>query len=75
LLGTRLFNTANGYTRGDIYRTSALTLGEERIEGTNIAILDLKTMDDIDGLLGMNVLRQFHFQIDQSAGAMQIKRR
>jgi len=75
LLGTRLFNTANGYTRGDIYRASALTLGEERLEGTTLAVLDLRTMDDIDGLLGMNVLRQFHFQIDQSAGAMQIKRR
>jgi len=75
LLGTRLFNTANGYTRGDIYRASALTLGEERLEGTTVAVLDLRTMDDIDGLLGMNVLRQFHFEIDQSAGAMQIRRR
>ncbi len=75
LLGTRLFNTANGYTRGDIYRTSALTLGEERLEGVNIAVLDLRTMDDIDGLLGMNVLRQFHFEIDQSVAAMQISRR
>ena len=75
LLGTRLFNTANGYTRGDIYRASALTLGEERLENTTVAVLDLRTMDDIDGLLGMNVLRQFHFEIDQSAGAMQIRRR
>lgn len=75
LLGTRLFNTANGYTRGDIYRVSALTLGEERLEGANIAVLDLTTMDDIDGLLGMNVLRQFHFEIDQSIGAMKINRR
>jgi clan AA aspartic protease (TIGR02281 family) len=75
LLGTRLFNTANGYTRGDIYRASALTLGEARLEGANIAVLDLRTMDDIDGLLGMNVLRQFHFEIDQSAGVMLITRR
>ncbi|MEE4145521.1 MAG: retropepsin-like aspartic protease [Halieaceae bacterium] len=75
LLGTRLFNTANGYTRGDIYRASALTLGEERIEGASIAVLDLRTMDDIDGLLGMNVLRHFHFEIDQSAGVMKISRR
>ena len=75
LLGTLLFNTANGYTRGDIYRTSALTLGEERLEGINIAVLDLRTMEDIDGLLGMNVLRHFHFEIDQSISAMQISRR
>ena len=75
LLGTRLFNTANGYTRGDIYRASTLTLGGERLEGAQIAVLDLKTMDDIDGLLGMNVLREFHFEIDQSVGAMRITRR
>lgn len=75
LLGTRLFNTANGYTRGDIYRASALTLGDERLEDIDIAVLDLGTMDDIDGLLGMNVLRQFHFEIDQSVGAMHISRR
>lgn len=75
LLGTRLFNTANGYTRGEIYSAPALTLGEERLEDIAIAVLDFKTMDDIDGLLGMNVLRQFHFEIDQSAGAMHIKRR
>ena len=75
LLGTRLFNTANGYTRGDIYRTSALTLGDERLEDIAVAVLDFRTMDDIDGLLGMNVLRHFHFEIDQSAGAMHLKRR
>ena len=75
LLGTRLFNTANGFTRGDIYRASSLTLGDERIEGTDVAVLDFSTMDDIDGLLGMNVLRKFQFEIDQSVGAMYISRR
>jgi clan AA aspartic protease (TIGR02281 family) len=75
LLGTRLFNTANGYTRGEVYLAASLTLGDERLEGTNIAVLDFQGMDDIDGLLGMNVLRQFRFEIDQSLPAMSIRRR
>lgn len=75
LLGTRLFNTANGYTRGDVYRAAALTLGQERMEEINIAVLDFRTMDDIDGLLGMNVLRQFGFEIDQIEGVMHLDRR
>ena len=75
LLGTRLFNTANGYTRGDVYRAVSLTLGQERLEGVDLAVLELSTMDDIDGLLGMNVLRQFRFEIDQANAAMHLSRR
>ena len=75
LLGTQLFNTANGYTRGDVYRASALALGNERVGAINIAVLELQTMEDIDGLLGMNVLRQFRFEIDQSAEVMYLERR
>jgi len=75
LQGTRLFSTANGYTRGDVYRAAALTLGYERVEGVNIAVLDFRTMEDIDGLLGMNVLRQFGFEIDQVAEVMHLNRR
>jgi clan AA aspartic protease (TIGR02281 family) len=72
---TQLFNTANGYARGDVYRASTLTLGDERVEEINVAVLDLLSMGDVDGLLGMNVLRQFRFELDQSAGVMFVERR
>lgn len=75
LRGTRLFNTATGYTRGDVYRASTITLGQERLEGIDIAVLDFPTMGDIDGLLGMNVLRQFGFEIDQTSAVMHLDRR
>ena len=32
-------------------------------------------MTDFDGLLGMNVLRQFRFEIDRAAAAMHLSRR
>jgi clan AA aspartic protease (TIGR02281 family) len=75
LQGVRLFNTANGYTRGNIYRARSLTLGEERLQGVDIAVLDLTGLDGVDGLLGMNVLRQFRFEIDQTAAALHLSRR
>ncbi len=75
LLGTRLFKTANGYTRGDVYRAVSLTLGHERVEGINIAVLDFQNIDEVDGLLGMNVLRQFSFKIDQVAAVLHLDRR
>lgn len=75
LQGVRLFNTANGYTRGNIYRARSLTLGEERLQGVDIAVLDLTGLEEVDGLLGMNVLRQFRFEIDQTAAALHLSRR
>lgn len=75
LVGTQLFNTANGYTRGNVYRASALNLGHERLNDIDVAVLDLQTLGDIDGLFGMNVLREFHFEIDHATGVMYLRRR
>jgi predicted aspartyl protease len=65
LLGTRLFNTPNGRTRGDIYLASSLRLGEHDVDGLEIAVLDFDTSGGFDGLLGMNVLRNYRFEIEQ----------
>ncbi|MEE8059692.1 MAG: retropepsin-like aspartic protease [Pseudomonadales bacterium] len=64
-IGIHLFNTANGVTRGTIYRSSAFSLGENTLQNIDIAVLDFQMADGIDGLLGMNVLRNFRFDIDQ----------
>ncbi|NOR19794.1 MAG: hypothetical protein GQ538_06860, partial [Xanthomonadales bacterium] len=64
-LGTQLFNTPNGMTQGDIYHVDAIQLGEIKIPDLEIAVLDFEPSDGLDGLLGMNVLRNYQFEIDQ----------
>lgn len=64
-LGTRLFNTPNGITQGDLYRADSLQLGDARVSDLEIAVLEYDAGNGLDGLLGMNVLRNFRFEIDQ----------
>ncbi|MEM1188399.1 MAG: retropepsin-like aspartic protease [Pseudomonadota bacterium] len=75
LLGSRMFNTANGLTRGDVYRASSFRIGTHRLEGLTVAVLPYRTDARNDGLLGMNVLRNFRFEIDQDRSALLLERR
>ena len=63
--GSRMFNTAGGLTRGDIYRASSIELGEMQLNNIDIAVIDYPSASNVDGLLGMNVLRNYRFEIDQ----------
>jgi clan AA aspartic protease (TIGR02281 family) len=63
--GSRMFNTAGGLTRGDIYRASSIELGEMQLNDIDIAVIDYPSASNVDGLLGMNVLRHYRFEIDQ----------
>ena len=65
LMGQRMFNTANGITKGNIYRVDRLELGRFTLNDAQIAVLDFKMPEGVDGLLGMNVLQHFRFHIDQ----------
>ncbi|MCX2982531.1 hypothetical protein EYC98_16840 [Halieaceae bacterium IMCC14734] len=64
-LGKRLFNTAGGVASGEVYQTNAITLGDSTWQQLDIAVLDYPTAAGVDGLLGMNLLRNYRFQIDQ----------
>ena len=64
-LGTQLFNTPNGMTQGEIYNADSIQLGEIKIPDLEIAVLDFELSGGLDGLLGMNVLRNYRFEIDQ----------
>ena len=75
LLGSRMFNTANGYTRGDVYRTRSLVLGDHSLEDLAIAVLPNQFSEGTDGLLGMNVLRNFRFEIDQDRALLNLEPR
>lgn len=75
LLGSRMFSTANGFTRGDVYRSRSLRLGENRLDNTNIAVLNYRPPNGVNGLLGMNVLRNFRFEIDQENALLHLRPR
>jgi clan AA aspartic protease (TIGR02281 family) len=74
-IGSRLFNTANGLTQGKVYRVESISLGEISIENLEIAVLDYGSAEGVDGLLGMNVLRNFRFEIDQDKELLYLRPR
>lgn len=59
------FLTANGKTNGDIYTADELSIGMFTIKNVDIAVIDFPTSEHSVGLLGMNILRDFRFEIDQ----------
>ncbi len=61
----RVFRTVNGPTTGIVYSVPELFFGPYLLEDTQIAVIDFDSGRNIDGLLGMNILGQFQFQIDQ----------
>ena len=63
--GSRMFRTASGLTRGDVYRASSIGLGEMQLDDIDIAVLDYTSAPSVDGLLGMNVLRNYRFEVNQ----------
>jgi len=61
----RVFNTANGLVQATVFVVPELSLGPYRLKNTQIAVIEFGSSRGIDGLLGMNILGQFRFQIDQ----------
>lgn len=61
----RVFRTASGVVQGTVFSIPELFLGSHRLENTQIAVIDFGSERGFSGLLGMNVLGQFRFQIDQ----------
>ncbi|WP_052691853.1 retropepsin-like aspartic protease family protein [Teredinibacter purpureus] len=66
-LGWHLFNTANGPAQGKLMEIEQFTMGDYTLRNLTVAVLDTNLGDGVQGLLGMNVLSQFHFQIDQDS--------
>lgn len=74
-LGWRLFNTANGIARGEVYSVNSLVLGNTRLNDIDLAVLDYESSPGMDGLLGMNVLRNYRFEIDQDKQLLHLRAR
>jgi clan AA aspartic protease (TIGR02281 family) len=74
-IAERLFNTANGVARGNVYRVDQMRLGDNILENVQVAVLDYQSADAVAGLLGMNVLKKFRFEIDQDAQMLYLRER
>ena len=57
--------TANGIRLTPVYRLKEFQIGNYVLQDLDVAELELNTYGS-DGLLGMNVLKKFHFFIDQN---------
>lgn len=60
------FATANGVVEAPMVWVDSLSIGGSRLQGVAIGGLSLGLNKDVRGLLGMNVLRNFDFKIDQN---------
>lgn len=74
-LGPQMFNTAGGSTRGMVYRVESVQLGRHRLEGAPVAVLDFDTPAGVDGLLGMNILSRFRFEVEQDEQRLKLQPR
>ena len=60
------FDTAGGRVEAPIYRFESFAIGEYRVRDIEFVVMQLSQKGGISqGLLGMNFLKHFAFQIDQ----------
>ncbi|WP_371195839.1 TIGR02281 family clan AA aspartic protease [Glaciecola sp. SC05] len=74
-LGTFNVQTAGGMVSSPIYKVSEITVGQEKLNNVSIMVLPTENMRNFDGLLGMNVIKQFNVAYDQSIGRMRMYKR
>lgn len=61
-----LINTAGGDKKAFSVIVAEFAIGHYVIEDFEIVVMDLENFEKADGLLGMNFLKNFKFEIDQS---------
>ena len=62
--------TAGGPRFSPLYSIKSFQIGEYLLKNLEVAELDMAVGEKADGLLGMNVLSRFRFQIDQERPAL-----
>jgi clan AA aspartic protease (TIGR02281 family) len=73
-VGTYQINTAGGRVNAPIFQLKQVFLAGFRLDNIAVVVLDLPDFTYADGLLGMNLLRQFDFKIDQQQQQLQLNR-
>jgi len=64
--GTVSIATANGNANVDYYRVGLFAIGEYAVENFDLLEVEISESGSFDGLLGMNFLSLFEFEIDQT---------
>lgn len=72
-LGRFNIGTAGGSIMARMYQFRELTINHVTVENLPVVILPMQGIENADGLLGMNFLREFDFKIDQKKSVMFIK--
>ncbi|MCF2948579.1 retroviral-like aspartic protease family protein [Paraglaciecola aquimarina] len=72
-LGRFSVSTANGTVRAPIYQFRDLVINHVKVENISIVVLPMSSLQNANGLLGMNFLREFDFKIDQRQALMFIE--
>lgn len=66
-------NTAGGKVLAPMYQFTQLKLNHAVVKDISVMVLPMNNMDNINGLLGMNFLREFDFKIDQRQALLLLK--
>lgn len=74
-IGPHVFNTASGVAKGTVYLAERVQLGSHVLSDVHIAVLDFDMPEGIHGLLGMNVLSKFRFEVEQDEQRLYLKPR
>jgi clan AA aspartic protease (TIGR02281 family) len=72
-LGRFNIGTAGGNIMASMYQFRELTIQHVTVQNLPVVILPMQSIENADGLLGMNFLREFDFKIDQQQSVMFIK--
>ena len=72
-LGRFSIGTAAGNIKASMYQFQELTINHVTVQNLPVMILPMQSINNADGLLGMNFLREFDFKIDQRQSVMFIQ--
>jgi clan AA aspartic protease (TIGR02281 family) len=74
-LGRFSVSTANGPVLAPMYQVAELRLNQSVVPNSTVVVLNMPEQSGIDGLLGMNFLREFDFRINQSKAELLLRKR
>ena len=73
-IGRFSVNTAAGKLLAPMYQFSELRLNHAQVNNISVIVLPARSLENVDGLLGMNFLREFDFKIDQRQSELLLQR-